>query len=233
VNLADKVVLELGSGTGCLGLWVKKQYPTATVVMTDVERSVHIIRKNIALNGYSDGAQVWIEGNKYGGVYASELYFGADVSTALPPVLDGRLDCILVSDCLFTNMAAPHYWTELADTLGGALARPAWTQHLEVWFILQERFGSRDISPFLQALRLSFIKYGGGGGVGGGGGGGRSRRLVQEEVLHPSIHDYGYTGKCATIGGGKAWGSWVEAEASIHSYPFPKRLFRFSTEAEE
>jgi len=89
VDFAGKVVLELGSGTGCLGLWVKKQYPTATVVMTDVEQSVRIIRENIALNGYS-------EGSKYGGVYASELYFGADVETALPPTLGGRLDCILV-----------------------------------------------------------------------------------------------------------------------------------------
>jgi len=133
-------------------------------------------------------------------------------------------------------MAAPHYWTELADSLARALARPAWAPHLEVWFILQERFGSRDIRPFLRALRLYFTKYSVVGGGDGGDGGDGKRRLVQEEVLHPSIHSYGNEGEGggggSTLGGGKAWGSWVEGEASIHSYPFPKRLFRFSTEAE-
>ena len=63
----------------------------------------------------------------------------------------GAPHVVLCSDLLFTSMAKPHYWVELAHTLAMAVRGGS-----EAWICLQERSGSKDITPFFDALRTSF-----------------------------------------------------------------------------
>ena len=50
LDFSNKVVLELGAGTGALGLWIATKWPKATVLLTDLPETMNLLRDNIKAN---------------------------------------------------------------------------------------------------------------------------------------------------------------------------------------
>ena len=88
--LANRVVLEVGSGTGLLGL-VAAQLGAARVVLSDVTEMLPLLEANVARNRAVTTAEVDVVA----------LHWGEDdVHEDLPP-----LDWILASDCVYSMEA--------------------------------------------------------------------------------------------------------------------------------
>lgn len=136
LNLNGKTVLELGAGTGALGLWIAKNWPESTVIVTDLPMALETMEHNISLNILENTA-------------AKVLPFGEDPCTIFSDQEDPKVDVILCADLLYTHFAKPLCWNELAQTLALAFNH---NHDLTVWFMLAERYGTRDITPFFQKL---------------------------------------------------------------------------------
>ena len=144
IDFSNKVILELGAGTGALGLWIATKWPTATVLLTDLPETMTLLRDNIKANQ--------LEGR----CFASELAFGDTVSSLLAKIklqgcilgFKGVIHAIVASDCQFST-SAEFMWQPFASTLRSA------DPLTQVWISLQERHGVRGerLEPFLNALR--------------------------------------------------------------------------------
>ncbi|KAI2513641.1 FK506 binding protein [Fragilaria crotonensis] len=62
IDFSNQVILELGAGTGALGLWIATKWPTATVLLTDLPETLNLLQDNI-------------KANKLSRCFASELAF--------------------------------------------------------------------------------------------------------------------------------------------------------------
>jgi hypothetical protein len=142
VDFSHKVVLELGAGTGALGLWIATKWPTATVLLTDLPETMHLLQNNIKVNH--------LEGR----CIAAELTFGDNIPSFLAtlqqegvPGLEGGIHAIVASDCQF-SFCAEFLWQPFTATL--ASANPL----TQIWISLQERYGTQGerLAPFLNAL---------------------------------------------------------------------------------
>lgn len=127
VDFSNKVILELGAGTGALGLWIASKWPTATVILTDLPDIMENLRENIAANQLSSQCT------------ASELVFGDSVASGV--------DYIVASDCQFST-SAEFMWKPFVATLASA------APDTQVFISLQERYGTSGerLEPFLNAL---------------------------------------------------------------------------------
>lgn len=148
IDFSDKVVLELGSGTGALGLWIATKWPSTTVILSDLSETMPNLRENIAANNLQSRCT------------ASELAFGADLPSFLKAtkadsvfadsgVVDfPGIDVIVASDCQFSTFA-DFVWQPFVATLASAAPRT------QVWISLQERYGTSQerLEPFLNALQ--------------------------------------------------------------------------------
>ncbi|KAI2497043.1 FK506 binding protein [Fragilaria crotonensis] len=158
IDFSNQVILELGAGTGALGLWIATKWPTATVLLTDLPETLNLLQDNIKANKLESRC------------FASELAFGDTVPSFLAKLklqdcvvgFKGVIHAIVASDCQF-SASAEFLWQPFASTLRSAdpLTR--------VWISLQERHGVRKerLEPFLNALRDLA---------------GRGRHLLQPEV---------------------------------------------------
>lgn len=137
---SNKVILELGSGTGALGLWIAARWPTATVILTDLEETMSNLRDNIYANNLGEQCN------------AKELIFGDAVTGACHRgSFDGGghpVDVIVASDCQFSTMAS-FVWQPFVATLASAAVGT------QVYISLQERYGTckERLEPFLNALQ--------------------------------------------------------------------------------
>ncbi|KAI8379469.1 putative methyltransferase-domain-containing protein [Radiomyces spectabilis] len=90
-DFKNKRILELGSGTGLVGLAVAKSYPDVkSLILTDQEPLMNLLRENIALN---DVAHI---------TTASVLNWGEPLPDSIAP---GSVDVILASDCVYLEVA--------------------------------------------------------------------------------------------------------------------------------
>ncbi|KAJ7667700.1 putative methyltransferase-domain-containing protein [Mycena polygramma] len=87
-NLKNKQILELGSGTGLVGLVAAKL--GGTVRLTDQAPLLNIMRDNVAINKLSSLCTV------------TELNWGEPISTEIP-----RPDVVLAADCVYFEPAFP------------------------------------------------------------------------------------------------------------------------------
>ena len=128
VDLAGKRVLELGAGTGAVGLWIALAYPTARVTLTDLAEALPLLRTNRGLNDLADRVRV------------RELAFGDSISEPF--------DVIIGSDLLY-SVRCEVAWRPLAATLASAPGG------VVMWLAIQERYGCRvqDLEAFFDAVR--------------------------------------------------------------------------------
>jgi len=126
-DLAGKRVLELGAGTGAVGLWIALAYPTARVTLTDLAEALPLLRTNRDLNGLADQVRVM------------ELAFGDPIPEPF--------DVIIGSDLLY-SVRCEVAWRPLAVTLASA------PSGVITWFAIQERYGCRvqDLEAFFDAI---------------------------------------------------------------------------------
>ena len=54
----NRLVVELGAGTGAVGLWVAKRWPSCCVILTDIGEALPLLRHNVASNGLQDRCHV-------------------------------------------------------------------------------------------------------------------------------------------------------------------------------
>ncbi|CAE6509838.1 unnamed protein product [Rhizoctonia solani] len=97
-SLAEQRVIELGSGTGLVGL-VAGLLGAEEVIITDQEQLVNIMEKNIELN------------NIRGRVRASVLNWGEPMSPNLP----STVSLIIAADCVYAEPAFPLLVSTLTD----------------------------------------------------------------------------------------------------------------------
>jgi hypothetical protein len=57
-DFQNRLVVELGAGTGAVGLWVAKRWQSCCVILTDVEEALPLLRHNVASNGLQDRCYV-------------------------------------------------------------------------------------------------------------------------------------------------------------------------------
>ena len=126
-DFSNVVVLELGAGTGALGLWIAAKWPTATVILTDLPEAMDSLRVNIAANQLTTQCA------------ATEFSFGEDVAS----VNGGVVNVIVASDCQFSTNAE-FLWEPFLATLASA------APHTQVFISLQERHGTcrERLEPF-------------------------------------------------------------------------------------
>jgi hypothetical protein len=212
VDFADLRVVELGAGTGCAGIFVAKFWPTCSVILTDVAPALSLISSNAVLNDCDN-------------VSVRALNFGEDIiSTLMPPSASSwwTIDAIVCSDLLFSHLSEPYYWDELAQSLAAILGarEGVCSGGVVVWFMFQERWGSRDISPFFLTLRTVFAQTIQAGSLGipeeinddDGATAHHKRGLVISEINHSALH--------------------VEDKGDINTKDadyYPMRLIRIST----
>ncbi|RXW25767.1 hypothetical protein EST38_g50 [Candolleomyces aberdarensis] len=96
--LRDKNVLELGAGTGLVGLVAGELEADCRVVITDQAPLLPIMQKNVALNKLGSN------------VVVAELDWGSPIPAAIP-----KPDIILAADCVYFEPAFPLLVQTLAD----------------------------------------------------------------------------------------------------------------------
>jgi len=136
-------IVELGAGTGALGCLIAARCPHSRVLLTDLPYALPMLRENIARNKLTNAD-------------VAALAFGDDVPD--------DTDVLLCSDLIYTVGAKELCWMELASTIGravtvcgrgrgrGGVKRG---RNVVCWLTMQERFGTRDISSFFEALRVA------------------------------------------------------------------------------
>ncbi|KAJ7591388.1 putative methyltransferase-domain-containing protein [Mycena floridula] len=97
-SLAGKHVVELGSGTGLVGL-VAAQLGAKQVSITDRSPLLPIMEQNIAMNHLSSS------------VHATELNWGETIPDAIPE----KIDLIVAADCVYFEPAFPLLVQTLSD----------------------------------------------------------------------------------------------------------------------
>ncbi|WOO79427.1 Protein-lysine N-methyltransferase EFM6 [Vanrija pseudolonga] len=100
-HLRGKTVLELGSGTGLVGLAAAMLEPEADVWVTDQDILLDLMRQNAELN--LPGA---------GNIHVEELSWGEDLPAAIPTA---SVDVILAADCVYFEPAFPLLVKTLCD----------------------------------------------------------------------------------------------------------------------
>ncbi|KAJ2003943.1 Protein-lysine N-methyltransferase efm6 [Coemansia thaxteri] len=82
LDLRGKTVLELGSGTGLVGIAIGRLHPKSHVVVTDKQELVGLLERNIALNSASDNTRAekldWRETDKAGANVAPDVIVVSD-----------------------------------------------------------------------------------------------------------------------------------------------------------
>ncbi len=128
------MVLELGSGTGAVGIWIAAAQPHATVILSDLAETMPNLSANIAANNLESQC------------IARELAFGEDLRTFHAGAL-GNIDVIIASDCQYSYLAK-FEWQPFVATLASALPGT------KVYISLQERYGATKerLEPFFNAL---------------------------------------------------------------------------------
>ncbi|TXT06135.1 hypothetical protein VHUM_03608 [Vanrija humicola] len=100
-HLRGKTVLELGSGTGLVGLAAAMLEPAADVWVTDQDVLLSLMRENAELN--LPGA---------GNIHVEELSWGAELPAAIPTA---DADVVLAADCVYFEPAFPLLVKTLCD----------------------------------------------------------------------------------------------------------------------
>ncbi|KAF5320714.1 hypothetical protein D9619_001039 [Psilocybe cf. subviscida] len=95
--LANKNIIELGSGTGLVGLAIGA-FPSSHTWITDQAPLLPIMEKNVAINNRTDT------------VHVAELNWGSPVPPEIP-----RPDIILAADCVYFEPAFPLLVQTLAE----------------------------------------------------------------------------------------------------------------------
>lgn len=99
-ELRDKTIVELGSGTGIVGLSVALNANLGSGVMylTDLPQVIPLLKRNVALNGHPTGVQI------------AEFTWGHDLSDHLKSL---TIDVVLMADCIYLESQ----FQPLIDTL--------------------------------------------------------------------------------------------------------------------
>ncbi|XP_006459971.1 hypothetical protein AGABI2DRAFT_184470 [Agaricus bisporus var. bisporus H97] len=97
--LGNKCIVELGSGTGLVGLVAGKLDPTCKVYITDQAPLLDIMNKNVALNSLEENVEV------------SQLNWGEPIPSGVP----SKADIILAADCVYFEPAFPLLVQTLSD----------------------------------------------------------------------------------------------------------------------
>ncbi|KAL1409786.1 Protein-lysine N-methyltransferase efm6 [Vanrija albida] len=100
-RLAGKTVLELGSGTGLVGIATALLVPDADVWVTDQDILLDLMRENAELN---------IPGSR--NIHVEELSWGEDLPAAIPTA---SVDVVLAADCVYFEPAFPLLVKTLCD----------------------------------------------------------------------------------------------------------------------
>ncbi|KAI9001146.1 putative methyltransferase-domain-containing protein [Trametes punicea] len=167
-SLQGKNVLELGSGTGLVGLVAAKL--GARVCITDQAPLLGIMKQNVSLNGLESRVSVM------------ELNWGEPI----PPDLS-KPDLVLAADCVYFEPAFPLLVKTLADLVPD--------RSTEVLFCYKKRRKVSGCRPCLLLFRRAHILQGGqavlhaaeeGVCVGGGGGRPSARGVLAGRHLPPS-----------------------------------------------
>ncbi|KAJ1458211.1 putative methyltransferase-domain-containing protein [Pelagophyceae sp. CCMP2097] len=130
VDFAGLNVVELGAGTGGLGLWIAAKWPTATVTLTDLAEALPLLRVNAKLNGFHVHGGTGEPCGAPRAVCVREVAFGDSLQGL------GRVDVVVAADVLYSVRCAGPLTAQLASTLSSVEAA-------DVWVALQERHGCR------------------------------------------------------------------------------------------
>jgi SAM-dependent methyltransferase len=141
-DLADKTVLELGSGTGAVGLVCAKCLHSGRVVATDLEANLGLIERNIKSNGLGTSVSC----------LALDWKDELKSSRIMSITNNKKLDVIVGSD-LFLPFAKD-LLQPLARTLSDLL-RPSCSSTCAVaWICFEERFDASDFFCFASGYGL-------------------------------------------------------------------------------
>ncbi|WVR08455.1 hypothetical protein IAU60_005510 [Kwoniella sp. DSM 27419] len=106
-KLRNKKVVELGSGTGLVGIVAGMLEPTAEVWATDQDVLLDLMEVNAELNLHSSECP----GGKRN-VHIAELSWGEDISASIPAE---ETDLVLAADCVYFEPAFPLLVRTLCD----------------------------------------------------------------------------------------------------------------------
>ncbi|KXN87965.1 hypothetical protein AN958_07975 [Leucoagaricus sp. SymC.cos] len=98
-QLSNKTIVELGSGTGLVGLIAGRLDPSCEVYITDQAPLLNIMTKNVELNALA------------GRVKVAKLNWGEPIPSNIP----SKPDVILAADCVYFEPAFPLLVQTLAD----------------------------------------------------------------------------------------------------------------------
>ncbi|ORX41187.1 putative methyltransferase-domain-containing protein [Kockovaella imperatae] len=100
--LKGKKILELGSGTGLVGIAAGILEPTAEIWVTDQKQLLDLMERNVEYNGVSSN------------VHVDELNWGEQIPGHIPV---NDLDMILAADCVYFEPAFPLLVQTLCDLI--------------------------------------------------------------------------------------------------------------------
>lgn len=141
----DKMILELGSGTGIVGLGIAMTVPlgAGTLYLTDLEQVLPVLQRNVLLNQQPHGVQV------------RELCWGEPAAAELR-----ECDIILLADCIYLECL----FEPLVSTLREVMQKPGVVAYLcykkrrradaKFFKLLRKHFDLRE----LEAERLRQMK---------------------------------------------------------------------------
>ncbi|EKM80414.1 hypothetical protein AGABI1DRAFT_100018 [Agaricus bisporus var. burnettii JB137-S8] len=104
--LGNKCIVELGSGTGLVGLVAGKLDPTCKVYITDQAPLLDIMNKNVALNSLEENVEV----SQLNWALIEEIR-GEPIPSGVP----SKADIILAADCVYFEPAFPLLVQTLSD----------------------------------------------------------------------------------------------------------------------
>lgn len=141
-GLAGRTVLELGSGTGAVGLVCAKCLQSETVVSTDLEANLELIERNIKSNSLATR------------VFSCALDWKDEfqASRIMSITNNKKLDVIVGSD-LFLPFAKD-LLQPLARTLSDLLDPSCSAPHAVAWICFEERFDASDFFRFAAGYGL-------------------------------------------------------------------------------
>ncbi|KAJ2310770.1 hypothetical protein IWW54_003011, partial [Coemansia sp. RSA 2705] len=134
LDLAGKTVLELGAGTGIVGIALARLQPQSTVVLTDKQELVPLLERNIALNGAQNASAQRLDWTEADGIGCTP-------------------DVILVSDGIWARDLHQPLADVLQHTAGAdtrvllAYETRAFADEAEFIALWSRHFRFRDIKP--------------------------------------------------------------------------------------
>ncbi|KAJ9103941.1 hypothetical protein QFC21_002404 [Naganishia friedmannii] len=99
--LKNKTVLELGSGTGLVGLAVGLLEPSAKVYITDQKVLLDLMQRNVDSNFYQHIGLEANDGTSACPVQVAELDWGGELPSGIPH----EPDLILAADCVYFEVS--------------------------------------------------------------------------------------------------------------------------------